>query len=277
MPFATRSLAGFCLLAVLTGLAGCQRPKATEQLDPESLSHYGQLPGLRASHHQQLADELARLTSEQATPAQLSSTVAASPQGAPAPEDLGLAMNSIVSHKKVQLSLQSINKLYPRETFTFSPIRLQNILAIRDLFAGPLDRYRELLAQPRMRFRVDLMQGLLSRPVVRGSGQVRASDGSPLGGRFAGAWIAGRSRLPLAEHAGARCPIGSSQARRAPVNRRPPAGGSPAGLGSHRATPPRNAGHPRATIRRDSRTAGPLARRRGGLDRGSRKACTPTS
>jgi hypothetical protein len=151
-----------CLLGILLGEAGCNRKTVPKKLNAERLEQYGSLPGLRASHYSKLTDELARLESEQATPQQLSPSPSVAGKASPKTTDLGLAMNEIVSPKQVQLTLQRIDKLYPRDAFTLSPIGLQNLLETRDPFAEALEEYRKLLSKPEMQFRVDLMQGLLA-------------------------------------------------------------------------------------------------------------------
>ena len=150
-----------CLLGLLSGGAGCNRPSPPRQPDAETLAQYGSLPALRASHDTNLTDELARLTSEQATPEQLTATTSVD-GGTASPLDLGQAMSQVVSHKHVALCLQRIEKLYPREAFTFDPIGLASLLEVGGPFADALRQYRQLLSRPDMEFRVDLMRGLLA-------------------------------------------------------------------------------------------------------------------
>ena len=151
-----------CLLGILLAVAGCHRKQVTKKLDAETLERYGSLPGLRASHNANLTDELARLESEHATPEQLSPRQTVEGEASLETPDLGAAMNEIVSPKQVQLTLQRIDKLYPQDAFTVSPIGLENLLETREPFAQALDEYRKLLSKPEMQFRVDLMQGLLA-------------------------------------------------------------------------------------------------------------------
>jgi hypothetical protein len=74
-------LLAFLVAALLLAGDGCARG-SKKQAARQALQRYAELPGLAATHHQGLQEELARLRSEEATPIQLDARRQAEAAGA---------------------------------------------------------------------------------------------------------------------------------------------------------------------------------------------------
>ena len=135
------------LLSVLP--AGCGRESApAPQPKPMTPEDYGKLPGLSQSKNQKLRDEFERIKEENGTPEQLDRTLP------PADDNVAAGLINLFPKNKARSILQRTERLFPRDRFKFTPLKLQDAIELHDKYNDRRKKAREALKRPQCDFGV---------------------------------------------------------------------------------------------------------------------------
>lgn len=147
---------GLLLVAMFVSIAGCHRAQPGSKAPPPDFRRFAELPGLTKSPDSGLQNELARLKSEEATPAQL-----AAQDRFLTHEELTALLEDLPLQRVGSLQ-DDIEKIYPSGPFVFSTaaaIRAQSLLKNEEKLIGAAIGK---VAYPEFVFPVDHAQGLLA-------------------------------------------------------------------------------------------------------------------
>lgn len=152
----------FSLLCVV----GCAR-NADQRAVQQAVARYAALPGLAATHHQGLQDELARLRTEGATPRQLDGAVAetAAPTptavAGPAAANYGdVEWSRFFRPDSLKAAAGRIDAVFPARSLSLTPLMLTSANSLLRQYEPPLRRYRRLTTQAGFRPGWTVSQGL---------------------------------------------------------------------------------------------------------------------
>jgi hypothetical protein len=147
------------LLACVALAIGC-RGAADENAALDEAVRYAELPGLRATHHKGLQEELARLESERATPLLLDETAGTASSAhqvvTPTAVDAAGSTNArgaVVQWKQffaprtVSDVAARLDELYPSGVLEFHPLALRTAVELRTQYEPQRQRFRRLSAQ----------------------------------------------------------------------------------------------------------------------------------
>ena len=181
MPGPTVQLGSRLILlgASLLVVPGCGATTAPDEVTAEQIRTFGSLPGLRATHHKGLQDELALLVSERATPEQLEGaplSAEAGPPGGPDPaqptpaqpvpaaaqNDLAAVLEAAFPAAVVPALDRRIDQLYPGAGFQCDASAIPKIAACRRECDAAITQVRQALARADCTLRYQHAQGLLA-------------------------------------------------------------------------------------------------------------------
>ena len=169
MPLAPRSsyVAGL-LVGLLSAWMGCG---GSPTFVPEEI---GALPGLKASPHAGLQDELARIVEQGGLPEQLDESDVADESNVAA----GVMVLFPLDAERLQSIFDASARVVPPRGFDFDPVRLQNAIEFRAKYHDEWKASREALRRPQCDFRVEFLRGPLADAafvdVVRICGRLEA-------------------------------------------------------------------------------------------------------
>ncbi len=134
------------LLSVLS--AGCRREPPTPQTKPITPEDYGKLPGLSQSKNQKLRDELERIKEENGTPEQLDAALP------PAEDNVAAGLVNLFKKYEVKSLLEKTERLFPQDRFKFTPLKLQDVIELRNKYDDRRKQAREVLKRPQCDFSI---------------------------------------------------------------------------------------------------------------------------
>ena len=145
----------FLTLGVLLPL-GCSRsdpPEKPPEGEEATVEDYGTLPGLKGAPHKKLQDELARITEEGGTPAQLDQ------HNLPDEQNAAAGLLNLFPEKTVKALRQRSDELFPSGKFDFNAIQLEKAIRFRKTYEAQRHEAREALARPGCDFGVRHLAG----------------------------------------------------------------------------------------------------------------------
>jgi len=153
-------------MTVLVQLSGCQRASEESVVSTAGdLTDYADLPLVRKTHHQELRKEVARLISEQATPALLTRGLDSGGKPLAATDvdpqpNFAAALEEVFPVKQRRSLEDRLARIYPLDRFEFSRTKLRGALSLNDELAAQRERYRGLATNSNDGFRLDHTRGL---------------------------------------------------------------------------------------------------------------------
>ncbi|MEQ8788163.1 MAG: hypothetical protein RIC55_17780 [Pirellulaceae bacterium] len=142
---------------LLVVVGGCARG-TDERAAAAAVRRYAELPGLAATHHKGLRDELARLLSEQTTPRQLDAarspkTAAVGPDSAPAkaqePDHKRIEWSRFFRPQTLTMAASRIDAAFPASgDSSLTPIQLASAISLRSSYDPQRRRFDRLIDAP---------------------------------------------------------------------------------------------------------------------------------